>query len=325
MLTTRIALACALSLWLPAVHADERPEKPANVPLRLSWKKNILTIEGSDDPSGPRLPGGKMDVLYIEAYCRPNSQTTDWGRTVIGHRTEVVSLSDDRTRLALRCTLRDGVVVDHVITAKHDEIDFRIIARNPTAKASEAHWAQPCIRVGAFTGRGDPQNPRTFEYIEKSFVFLEGKLERMPTRDWAREARYVPGQVWAAPSVPRTDVNPRPLSKHTPSNGLIGCFSADDRTVFATAFEPYQELFQGVITCLHSDFRIGGLAPGQTKKIRGKIYIVPNDLPALLRRYHRDFPEHRRRHRAAAPGEPVDPGRAPETRESAASEASGPR
>ena len=27
----------------------------------------------------------------------------------------------------------------------------------------------------------------------------------------------------------------------------------------ATAWEPYQELFQGVIVCMHSDFRIGGL------------------------------------------------------------------
>jgi hypothetical protein len=62
--------------------------------------------------------------------------------------------------------------------------------------------------------------------------------------------------------------------------------------LFATAFEPYQELFQGVIVCLHSDFRIGGLKAGETKHVRGKIYIVPNDVPALLARYARDFPEH---------------------------------
>jgi hypothetical protein len=60
--------------------------------------------------------------------------------------------------------------------------------------------------------------------------------------------------------------------------------------VFATAWEPYQELFQGVITCLHSDFRLGGLKPGETKKARGKIYVMPNDDAALLTRYRRDFP-----------------------------------
>ena len=31
-------------------------------------------------------------------------------------------------------------------------------------------------------------------------------------------------------------------------------------------------LFQGVITCIH--FRMGRLEPGQTKKIRGKLYLM---------------------------------------------------
>ena len=114
----------------------------------------------------------------------------------------------------------------------------------------------------------------------------------MPTAQWANEARYTPGQVWCPKHVPRSDVNPRPLSKIVPSIGLIGCFSGDEKLIFATAWEPYQELFQGVARCLHSDFRIGGLAPGETKTIRGKIYIMANDVPALLRRYTEDFPEH---------------------------------
>ena len=82
--------------------------------------------------------------------------------------------------------------------------------------------------------------------------------------------------------VDRNDVNPRPLSKLVPSNGLIGCFSKDESKIFATAFEPYQELFQGVAVCLHADFRLGGLKPGETKDIRGKIYVVPSDVDALL-------------------------------------------
>jgi hypothetical protein len=86
-------------------------------------------------------------------------------------------------------------------------------------------------------------------------------------------------------------VNPRPLSELVPSSGLMGCFSADERQIMAFAWEPYQELFLGVITCIHSDFRIGGLEPGETKQIRGKLYIVEADVPALVERYERDFPE----------------------------------
>ena len=80
-------------------------------------------------------------------------------------------------------------------------------------------------------------------------------------------------------NVNRGDVNPRPLSPLVPSSGLTGCFSADERMILAVAWEPYQEIFQGVIACLHSDFRIGGLKPGETKKIHGKLYVVPADVP----------------------------------------------
>ena len=87
-----------------------------------------------------------------------------------------------------------------------------------------------------------------------------------------------------------SDVNPRPLNVNVPDNGLIGCFGKENKLLMATAWDPYQELFQGVITCLHSDFRIGGLKAGETKAIKGGIYIMKNDIPALLARYEKDFP-----------------------------------
>jgi len=247
--------------------------------MRVSWEKSILTI------SGPDLPGREMRILYIEAYCRPGSTDRKWEQTTIGHKTRLVSAAPDGHSLVLECTLRDGVVVRHDITAAADNVDFRITATNPTATPSQVDWAQPCVRVDAFTGR----NQQT--YLEKCFIFVDGKLSRMPTRDWATKALYTPGQVWAAKGVDRADVNPRPLSTAVPDNSLIGCFSADEKRLMAIVFEPCQELFQGVITCLHSDFRIGGLAPGETKKVHGKIYVLPADVDSLLTRYKTDFPE----------------------------------
>jgi hypothetical protein len=220
-------------------------------PLKLKWEKNILTI------SGDHLAGGEITINYLEAYCRDGSTEADWGRHTI---------------------------VSHVIRSTHDEVRFEITAHNPTGKRSEAHWAQPCIRLAKFTG-SDQQT-----YLAKSFIFLDGQLARFPTHDWATKARYTPGQVWCPAHVNRNDVNPRPLSPLVPSNGLIGCFSADEKQVFGTAFEPYQELFQGVIVCLQSDFRLGGLKPGENLKIKGRIYIAP-DVENLLKRYNADFPE----------------------------------
>jgi hypothetical protein len=248
---------------------------------------------------GAKIPGNELRIDYLEAYCRAGSTDEDWTRhTVIPHTNELISLSADKRVLQLRDTLADGLIVEHTITAGKDEVDFRLIAQNPTPHRSEAHWAQPCPRLGPFAGftnalgRGDIN-----DYLPKCFIFLDGRLTRMPTRDWATQARYIPGQVWRPRSVPRSDVNPRPLSKLVPSNGLIGCFSGDEKLIFATAWEPYQELFQGVVRCVHSDFRLGGIGPGERRRIRGKIYLVPNDVPALLKRYERDFPEHQQQER----------------------------
>ena len=261
--------------------------------LRISWQNNTLSITGQG------IPGSSIDINYLEAFCRPASHARDWSETTVPHRTQLLAADDDGRRLHLASILADGVVVSHTITAGADEVDFQLTAHNPTTHPSEAHWAQPCIRVGGFTGLGTPQP--SYDYIRNCFIFLLGTLTTMPTPDWATAARYTPGQVWCPEGVPREDVYPRPLNPLTPSNGLIGCFSQDGETILATAWEPYQELFQGVLHCIHSDFRIGGLGPSERKEIRGKIYIVPGDVTALLERYQRDFPEHTSTHPHTSP------------------------
>lgn len=274
-----LVVGCAVPVM--AEEADRR--------LTLSWEKNYLTIQGD-------IPGETVTIMYLEAYCRPGSTDRDWSETVIPHKSELVRRSDDGRVIELRDKLADGVVVNHVITAGKDEVTFELVAHNPTDKPSEAHWAQPCLRVDRFTGAGTADARALVPtYARKCFLFVDGKLTRLPTTPWAEKARYVPGQVYCPKHVDRNDVNPRPLSELVPSSSLTGCFSGDDKLILATAWEPYQEVFQGVIACMHTDFRVGGLAAGETKKIRGKIYIVPADADALLARFERDFPEQKRK------------------------------
>src|SRR5262245_38668045 len=104
--------------------------------LAIAWDKNYLTIRGE-------FPGDELKILYLEAYCRPGSTDRDWGQTVIPHTAEKLEASEDDRVIKLRDKLMDGVVVEHMITTGKDEIDFRLVAHNPTDKASEAHWAQP--------------------------------------------------------------------------------------------------------------------------------------------------------------------------------------
>jgi hypothetical protein len=251
--------------------------------LTIGWEKNFLTIRGD-------FPGGELKTLYLEAYCRPGSTNREWKETVIPHTADLIETSSDGKVIRLRDKLADGVVVEHTITTGKDDVDFRLVAHNPTNKASEAQWAQPCIRVDQFTGTTKADAKAVVpQYARKCFLFVDGQLTRLPTEPWALTARYVPGQVYAAPGVDRNDVNPRPLSSIVPTSGLCGCFSGDEKQMMAVVWEPYQEIFQGVLVCIHSDFRIGGLAPGETKRIHGKIYIMPADVPALVKRYERDF------------------------------------
>ena len=275
----QIAAAC-----VTAAAAPPAPAPSAGSPgLAVEWQDDFLVISGD-------FPGDEVRIHYLEAYCRAGSTDRDWGETVIPHQAELLAHSEHGRRLAIRDTLADGVVVDHVITARGDEVDFRLTAHNPTDRASEAHWAQPCMRVDRFTGAGNEDaRQRVPGYVRQCFLFLDGEPTFLPTEPWADQARYVYGQVYVPKEVDRDDVNPRPLSSLVPSSGLCGCVSADGEKVLAVAWQPYQEIFQGVIACLHSDFRIGGLEPGETKTIRGKIYITDNDLEKLAARYREDF------------------------------------
>lgn len=252
--------------------------------IRLSWEDYVLTLRH------PRLPGGKLEINYLEAHCRAHSSNRPWPETVIRQQPYIQSPDSTEHELKLVSTLSDGVVLRHHIIADSDVVHFNVALENRTRMASELHWAQPCVKVGDFTGMA--QQPDPYDYLQKCFVMIDGKVTRLPTQPWATKALYTPGQVWRQPHIPADDVNPRPLSSLHPSAGLIGCFSGDESLVLATAWEPYQELFQGIYQCIHADFRVGGLNAGEQKTARGKLYIMSNDIDALLRRYANDFTEH---------------------------------
>jgi len=249
--------------------------------LTLTWDRNLLVIHDV------KIPGGRVEINYLEAYCRSGSTKRRWEETVIPHRTEKLEAASDGKFIQLLCKVEGGVEVQHEIRASQDAVTFQVTAVNRGPAYVDAVWVQPCIRLGPFTGRSQE------DYLERSFIFVDGKLTPLDQTRRTTEAIYKGGQVYVPAGIGLADVNPRPISPDVPSNGLIGCFSADDRYILATAWEPYQELFQGINVCLHSDFRLGGLNAGETKTARGKIYLIKNDPEELLRRYQRDFESRR--------------------------------
>src|SRR5580700_12299943 len=125
----------------------------ADPSLTLAREDHFLVIRG------PQIPGSEIRINYLEAYCRAGSTDADWVQhTVVKHTSELISVSDDGRVLKQRDTLADGVTVEHTITAGPDEVDFRLVAHNPTSTRSEAHWAQPCVRLSKFTGFPDDKS-----------------------------------------------------------------------------------------------------------------------------------------------------------------------
>jgi hypothetical protein len=245
--------------------------------LTIAWTNNMLSI------SRPDMPGGKVDIWYLEAFCRAGSTRRDWRQTTIPHRTELVSADKKGKRIKLRTAVEPKVEVAHDIRAGKDEVDFRLTLKNHGAEFVDVQWFQPCMRVDRFTGCTQSN------YINKSFIFTERGMTRLDKTRRTQEAIYRGGQVYVPEGINLDDVNPRPIGLDQPVNGLIGCVSADDRHLLAMAWDQTQELFQGVIVCLHNDPRVGGLKPGEMKKLHGKIYFLRNDPKALLKRYKRDF------------------------------------
>ena len=250
---------------------DAAPNK--NVKLDYSGRMLIVTH--------PLLGDKPLKIDCMEAYCKKGSTHRRWENTTIPQRNYVISKSP--FEIKVKTSLVSGVEVIHRFAVVADEILFEAAFTNLTDKPVDIEWMQPCIRVGDFTGQGQD------EYISKCFIFTEKGIIRLQKTNRTEEAIYRGGQVYVPSGINRDDVNPRPLSPDVPANNLIGCFSADEKSVLATAWTDVQELFQGVITCIHADPRIGGLGPHQTMKIWGKLYIIPSDIDELLQRYHRDF------------------------------------
>jgi len=243
--------------------------------VKLDYSGRMLSV------THPLLGEEPLKIDCMEAYCRKGSTHRRWEKTIIPQQNEVISKTPHEVKV--KTSLASGVEVIHRFAVVADEILFEATFTNLTDKLVDVEWIQPCIRVGDFTGLGQD------EYFRKCFIFTDRGLTRLNETNRTEEAIYRGGQVYVPAGINRNDVNPRPLSPDVPANKLIGCFSADGKALLATAWTDVQELFQGVIVCIHADPRVGGLGPAQRKKIWGKLYIIPNDTDELLRRYRRDF------------------------------------
>ena len=244
----------------------------------IKWENNQLTI------SGENMPGKEMNILYLEAFCKTGSTSRAWDSTIIPHKTTLVSAHENGKHIILKTIVQPDIEVIHDIKAENDNVDFKLALTNKGNQSEDIDWFQPCIRVDPFTNRAQD------DYIFRCFIFTKNGLTTLDKTVRTHNGYYKGGQTYVPPGINLNDVNPRPISPDLPVNGLIGCISDDNKYIMATAWDHYQELFQGIFVCIHSDPRVGGLKPGEVKHLHGKIYFLKNDPKELLKRYNMDFP-----------------------------------
>lgn len=251
-----------------------------NQHLRLSWTNNLLTV------TGPDIPGGKLSIWYLEAFCGSHAHDQSWNKTTIPHKTRLVRASEQGDLLEFETTVSGGVEMSHRVRVVPNGVNFEYTLINKSEAPVDIQWFQPaCIRVAEFTG-SDQTN-----FIKRSFIFTKRGLTLLSDTGRTEDALYRGGQVYIPAVIPAKEANPRPLAAARPVNGLIGCFSADNRQLLATASDQTHELFEGVYVCLHSDPHVGGLKPQEMKEFHAKLYLLPNNIPALLKSYRADFPQ----------------------------------
>ncbi len=248
---------------------------------RLSWTNNLLLIRD------PRLPGGSLEVFYLEAFCLPGGHQRNWGQTRVPHQTTLLTATPDGSELRFRSTIGPDTEVLHEVRTGPPgtlvEMDFLITHRG--TQPWPIQWFQPaCIRVDRFTGASQSN------YTARSFVFTDAGRTSLASLRRTTNALYLGGQVFLPRWIQEQDANPRPVAIDRITNGIIGAVSADGSSLLAIASDRTFELFEGVYVCLHSDPWIGGLQPNESRRIRQKIYLLPNDTQQLLHRYAEDFP-----------------------------------
>ncbi len=256
---------------------DEGDSGADSAAVKIRWSDRMLTVSPS------RIAPMEIEIWYIEAYVTSGSTNQAWDKSTLPQEMRLLNSAPDGQHLLIEGTIAETVYSLHEIDVDGDAVRFTVTFENRGPEYVDLQWMQPCLRVGEFTGL--PQE----EYYKKCFIYTDQGIQYLDELPRTLEALYRGGQIYVPEGIPLEDVNPRPLSTIKPVNSLIGAVSADGGSLVAIAFEPLQELFQGVIRCIHSDPRIGGLDPGERKTIHGCFYCMENDTEELLKRYRRDF------------------------------------
>jgi hypothetical protein len=184
---------------------------------------------------------------------------------------------------------RQGAVVSDAITlsvaATTDGADLKLAVKNLTDHDFPPHAAIiPCFNPGPAESRNEQfantntwfLGPNGLDKLVARQIHFNAALRERVDRD-AKDGRYAWSEKW-------------PLAEPNAAGGLIVRESNDGKWACGIAWESFLSA-QGhnPWQCMHLSVCIGPLQRGQSKTIRGKMYLLSGDKDEVLRRYREDF------------------------------------
>jgi hypothetical protein len=116
-------------------------------PLQISWTNNLLTI------ASPRFPGGKLQVWYLEAFCRSGAWDHDWSKTTLPHKTTLVWADPEGHSLKFRTLVQSDIEALHEIQAGDHA------ARSVTPHDQRSIFRRTGLPAGFDSGGGCKSSP----------------------------------------------------------------------------------------------------------------------------------------------------------------------
>jgi hypothetical protein len=177
------------------------------------------------------------------------------------------------------------------MTAAVDGVDLLLTVRN----LSDRDWPAiagiiPCFNPGFNPAAPRPADRSTAFLNTDTFFLAAGGLERLEHREIHFNHTLRDEVDARALSRPLVFSSKWPLSESDATGGLLIRESTDRRWVTAIVWEDFLSA-QGhnPWDCMHLGVRVGPLAAGGSKRIRGRIYLLPGDRDEILERVRRDF------------------------------------
>jgi hypothetical protein len=250
-------------------------EPPPNV--RLSeWSRGV-SVDSVDRPDM------RMYLWFYEWHMFGAMRPEQHSRGAWDNK---IKIADDRLTATVESS-NTGISLK--VKAVRDGADLLLTVTN----RSEHGWPELAAMIACFNP--GPEESRNKQFANEKTWFLAADGLQPLAQEAPREIHYNHNL--------RTKINRQaddqgryawsekwPASKQDATAGLIIRESNDGRWVTGIAWERFLSA-QGhnPWECMHLSIHVGPLKEGETRKVRGRIYLLPGDKQTLLDRYLQNF------------------------------------